>query len=787
MPASALGGSTQHFRAYGKRKTNVINRRQPLGGWDTSPVAAAARAASSSSSSSSSSDEDGPAPVLVKKKAAPPPPRQSAPPRRPEFEVVVAATARRPARPSQSASSRSSAAKENPAAAVRTSGAGKGKGKGKAKAVEVEETSEEEDEEEEERSPLKPRVRPAPLKKVYGGRRATTTPIALRSSSSEEDEDEDEDVVVAPPPRRRGVIPSSGLSTSSRQTLAQQRKKAPVITSEDEEEEAGSDALVEDRPSLVLADEDSCSASSSSEEDAVPPPPAATRPVARLRSSGAPVSPLPSALRALQPLLLSPTLLSFSSFASSPPPPFAPAPTWRKIGEASYSEVFAAADAEGRDMVVKIIPIAPPTGARAASADEELPFMSSLDAVAREIEVSRSLGDDEGGVEGFVRFKGAFLVQGAYPAPLLAAWDAFKRAQRPASDEQVRPHVLPPTQTYALLLLENAGVALETYRLRSWVEAAGVMAQVVDALARAEDECGFEHRDLHWGNILLQPATVSPASSLPSRFSTLSLARTRESTPPPAGSLPSSSIFSPLTLLDPAQSGVRATLIDFTLSRCAPDGGEGRVLFDAFEDDELFEGEGEYQFEVYRLMRALVVQREGGRWEGSERRTNVLWLHYLALKLLHSKRLRPPPAVHSAGTAPAPSSPRAVPSPLRIRRPMTRRLSALQPPSLSLSSGALSFPGSPAQAQPRARTAPALLPGGRKHVLLQRAQAAEAEALAREQGAHDALLRAEGALNAAVDGWALGAPKKGAKKGRGKRGEGFAGAREFAEWWFAQA
>ncbi|BGP36925.1 hypothetical protein JCM10449v2_000827 [Rhodotorula kratochvilovae] len=720
MPASALGGSTQHFRAYGKRKTNVINRRQPLGGWDTSPVAAAARAASSSSSSSS--DEDGPAPVLVKK-AAPPPPRQSAPPRRSAFEVIVAAPARRPVRPSQPASARSTATKENPHAAARTGVAGKGKGK--AKAVEVEETSDEEDDEEEERSPLKPRARPAALKKVYGGRRATTTPIALRSSSSEEDEDEDEDVVVAPPPRRRGVIPSSGSSTSSRRTLAQQRKKAPAITSEDEEEEAGSDALVEDRPSPALADEDSSSASSSSEEDAVPPPPAATRPVARLRSSGAPASPLPSTLRALQPLLLSPTILSFSSFASSPPQPFAPAPTWRKIGEASYSEVFAAADVEGRDMVVKIIPVAPPTAA-SACADEELPFMSSVDAVAREIEVSRSLGDDEGGVEGFVRFKGAFLVQGAYPAPLLAAWDAFKRAQRPASDEQVRPHVLPPTQTYALLLLENAGVALETYRLRSWVEAAGVMAQVVDALRRAEDECGFE-------------------------------------------------------------SGVRATLIDFTLSRCAPDGGERRVLFDAFEDEELFEGEGEYQFEVYRLMKALVHRKSRG-WERSERRTNVLWLHYLALKLLHSKRLRPPPAAFAPSiAAPAPSSPRAVPSPLRIRRPMTRRLSALQPPSLSLSSGALSFPGSPAHAQPRARTAPALLPGGRKHVLLLRAQAAEAEALAREQGAYDALRRAEGALNAAVDGWALGAPKKGAKKGRGKRGEGFAGAREFAEWWFAQA
>lgn len=33
----------------------------------------------------------------------------------------------------------------------------------------------------------------------------------------------------------------------------------------------------------------------------------------------------------------------------------------------------------------------------------------------------------------------AFLVQGNYPAALLAAWDEFKTAQSPPCDDQIRP------------------------------------------------------------------------------------------------------------------------------------------------------------------------------------------------------------------------------------------------------------------------------------------------------------------------------------------------------------
>jgi serine/threonine-protein kinase haspin len=70
----------------------------------------------------------------------------------------------------------------------------------------------------------------------------------------------------------------------------------------------------------------------------------------------------------------------------------------------------------------------------------------------------------------------------------------------------------------------------------------------------------------------------------------------------------------------------------------------------------LFGTAGDYQFDIYRIMR----EHNGGEWEGYKPLTNVMvcpmdipvcfqlifltgqWLHYLSLKLLHSKRLKVP-------------------------------------------------------------------------------------------------------------------------------------------------
>lgn len=94
-------------------------------------------------------------------------------------------------------------------------------------------------------------------------------------------------------------------------------------------------------------------------------------------------------------------------------------------------------------------------------------------------------------------------------------------------------------------------------------------------LAVAEQKFEFEHRDLHWGNILIAPTTEKTCEY---RIN---------------GKL--------IKLLT---HGVKVTIIDYSLSRMVYDGA---VLYDNLaRDEELFEASGDYQFDIYRLMRQRV-------------------------------------------------------------------------------------------------------------------------------------------------------------------------------------
>lgn len=124
--------------------------------------------------------------------------------------------------------------------------------------------------------------------------------------------------------------------------------------------------------------------------------------------------------------------------------------------------------------------------------------------------------------------------------------------------------------------------------------------QIAVTLAVAEQQLQFEHRDLHWGNILLV-RTQQTHSSFRLRGQDILL----------------------------ATHGVRCTIIDYTLSRI--DCGGGNVFFNNLAaDDELFAAGGDYQFDVYRLMRAHI----NNVWRTYDPFTNVMWLHYVCDKLI---------------------------------------------------------------------------------------------------------------------------------------------------------
>lgn len=82
----------------------------------------------------------------------------------------------------------------------------------------------------------------------------------------------------------------------------------------------------------------------------------------------------------------------------------------------------------------------------------------------------------------------------------------------------------------------------------------------------------FEHRDLHWGNILV--------SYCDRNKKVLFRLNGRD--------------------IEVATFGVEVCIIDFTLSRITHD---GVVIYnDVGQDEDLFTATGDYQFEVYRLM-----------------------------------------------------------------------------------------------------------------------------------------------------------------------------------------
>jgi serine/threonine-protein kinase haspin len=175
-------------------------------------------------------------------------------------------------------------------------------------------------------------------------------------------------------------------------------------------------------------------------------------------------------------------------------------PTFKKIGEASYSEVFGIGD-----VVLKVIPLRDELATPNTQADHDVDTPAPSDAkdVLREIVVTRTIGDmcmsaDQGGKAmsggGFVKLLCAYVVRGRYPSLFLDLWDEFNRLR---GSESVRPDGFHMTQTYAIIVLPNGGPDLETYTFErsvksGWKQAASLFWQVARTLSQAEELVRFE-------------------------------------------------------------------------------------------------------------------------------------------------------------------------------------------------------------------------------------------------------------------------------------------------------
>ncbi|XP_018010108.1 uncharacterized protein LOC108667577 [Hyalella azteca] len=266
----------------------------------------------------------------------------------------------------------------------------------------------------------------------------------------------------------------------------------------------------------------------------------------------------------------------------------------KKIGEGAYGEVFMSVQ-EGRRKVFKIMPIE----GNFRVNDE---VQKTFDEIFSEILISIKLSElrmqgHHDSCSCFVHVLRCWCVQGSYTPRMIALWDKFDQEKQSEND---RPDMYPRDQLHVVLEFGHAGQDLESYVFSDAAQALALFWQVTYGLAVAEKRFEFEHRDLHFGNILVEATTDTSCSCT----------------------------FEGEQIMLPTH-GVRATIIDFTMSRLRH--SESSVVFnDLCKDPDVFKGEGDYQFDIYRAMRDVV----GENWNKFEPKTNVMWLHYLLDKLI---------------------------------------------------------------------------------------------------------------------------------------------------------
>ncbi|XP_057439084.1 serine/threonine-protein kinase haspin homolog [Lotus japonicus] len=193
------------------------------------------------------------------------------------------------------------------------------------------------------------------------------------------------------------------------------------------------------------------------------------------------------------------------------------------------------------------------------------------------------------------------VCQGPYDETLIRAWEDWDYKHGSENDH---PKEFPDKQCYVVFVQEHGGKDLESFVLLNFDEARTLLVQVTAGLAVAESGYEFEHRDLHWGNLL-----VSRSDSVTSLQFTLDGRNMLVKT-----------------------YGLMISIIDFTLSRINTC---DRILYlDLSSDPDLFKGpKGDKQSETYRRMKEVTEDC----WEGSYPKTNVLWLVYLVDILLLKK------------------------------------------------------------------------------------------------------------------------------------------------------
>lgn len=264
----------------------------------------------------------------------------------------------------------------------------------------------------------------------------------------------------------------------------------------------------------------------------------------------------------------------------------------KKIGEGSYGEVFSSKDKQRQDVIIKIIAM-----------DMQMKEQEMFGQILPELMINMTFNLLNNGISNstpnYIHLKKMNCVRGKFLEELKEKWYEYYQEH---GSENEWPDTYDHDQLYMVVQLANGGEDLEKYKLRSAKEALSVFLQLCLSLAAAEQEYEFEHRDLHWGNVLVDKTNKK---TLEYKVNHVNY------------SIANNQMF--------------ISIIDFSLSRMKKD---GFIIYDDLDKyDDLFQGQGDYQFEIYRKMQ----KQTKNQWANFNPKTNIFWLDYILDKLINEK------------------------------------------------------------------------------------------------------------------------------------------------------
>ncbi|UMM29340.1 hypothetical protein L5515_011747 [Caenorhabditis briggsae] len=275
--------------------------------------------------------------------------------------------------------------------------------------------------------------------------------------------------------------------------------------------------------------------------------------------------------------------------------------TIKKLGEGSYGEVFAT-NWDGEKVAIKVVPFEADKNNRLYTGEYHSEQMQPADEILPELIVMKELNQlrDMDGVHStpnFIKLISAEIVVGEFPSGMLKAWERYAKTVK--ESENTHPKIYSSEQQKSIVFVSgNGGIALEDFVLKSEEEIFSILHQIIISMMVAEEALSFEHRDLHLGNILIDR---NGDQEVLYKFNNEKFALKTH--------------------------GLKVSIIDFTLSRISKEGTT--VYLDLENDPDIFKGEGNPQFDVYRQMR----ENNGGEWMTFNRRTNLMWIVYIANSL----------------------------------------------------------------------------------------------------------------------------------------------------------